>query len=54
MEIFVLCIISIQIAWVLSVLNTIKKQNYIQMTMTAEQNGWSEEKCNQLTEKALK
>lgn len=54
MTIFMLCIISIQLAWGLSLLNTIKRQNYIKLQMTIEENGWSEDKCHELIEKALK
>ena len=53
MTIFMLGIIIIQLAWVLSLLNTIKRQNYIKLQMTAEENDWSEDKCDEIAKKSL-
>jgi len=53
MTIFMLGIIIIQLAFVLSLLNTIKKQNYIKLQIAVEENGWTEDKCNKIAEKAL-
>lgn len=53
MTIFLLCVIVVQLVWVVSTLNTIKRQNYIKMQMTIAENDWSEDEADALARKAL-
>lgn len=52
--IFMLCIITVLLIWIMRLLIVIKRQNYIKLQMTVEENGWSEDKAKEIAEKALK